>query len=111
MSIASLCDRHTVDLYTRSESRGAAGSAAYTYALAATKRCFLQPASTRDRTIALQSGYEISHVAYFASDPSLRGGDEIRYGSRVLTVVGKPINAGEMGRYWRVEAMEQEQRQ
>ena len=112
MSIESLCDK-TVTLQQRSESsRTQSGAAVYTWVtLTATAKARIQPASSYERTLALQEGTEISHTIYFAVDPAVVGGDRILFGSRIFAVEAKPVNFDEQGRLWRVGVNETDQRQ
>lgn len=111
MTIASLCDK-LVTPYACVETRGAAGSAAYTWPTAGTPlRARIQPASSYDRTLALQKDTEISHVMYFASDPGVDEGDRIVFASRNFACQAKPINVDELNRLWKLEVLETGQQQ
>lgn len=111
MSIQSLCDK-LVTPYARVESRGAAGSAAFTYPTAGTAfRARLQPSSSYERTIALQRDSEISHVMYTPADHGLDEQDRIVWDGRNFDVQAKAINFDEQDRLWKTELLETGQEQ
>ena len=112
MTIASLCDK-LVTPYARVEARtGGAGSASYTWPTAGTPFYVrIQPASSYDRTIALQRDTEISHVMYSVSDPGVDEGDRIVFDSRNFDVQAKPIDTDEQNRLWKLEVLETGQQQ
>ena len=111
MSLENLCSRHSITVHHRSRTTGAAGTGAWTYPTTTSATCFLQPSSANERVLGMQKGNEISHTLYFSSDPSIANGDKITYGSRVLKAQADTINPDEADRFWKVYALEQEQRQ
>jgi len=113
MSIQGLCSRHAVSHYARSKaSIGAAGSATYTWpTLTASLTGFVQPLGAGESLQAMQAGYEITHVVYFASDPGVTNQDKLLYGTRTFMVNGKATNTDEAGRLWRVDCTELEHNQ
>jgi len=111
MSIQSLCDK-LVTPYARVRTDGAAGSAAFTYPTAgAPFHVRIQPASSYERTIALQRDTEISHVMYTPADPGLNEGDRIVWDGRNFDVQAKAINFDEQDRLWKLEVLETGQQQ
>lgn len=111
VSIRSLCDK-LIDIYARVETRGAAGSATYTYpTLTKQIRSRIQPATSSQRTIALQRDDEITHIMYFPDDPEVDDGDRIVFEGRNFDVTSKATNTDEQGRLWRIEALETGQQQ
>lgn len=111
MSIRSLMDKR-VDIYARVDSTGGAGSQAYTWPkITKTTMARLQPSPSQDIVMALQRDAQISHVIYFADDPSLNDRDQIQFDGRTFDVIGKAINFDEQARLWRAELLETEQRQ
>jgi len=103
---------HEVTIYTRSSTRGTAGSRAFTWTRGADLACFIQPARSSDITLAEQRGYQVSHVIYFGQDPGVEGGDYLLYeGTRRFDVQSKPLNQDELDKVWKVLALESEQRQ
>ena len=100
MSLQSLTSVHSVDVYREAETRGAAGSAAYTYTKIKTLRCRVQPLSSAERQLALQRGSELTHKLFSTTDPGVEEGDELRFGSRKFDVPSRATNTDELDRLW-----------
>lgn len=66
---------------------------------------WVQPASTRTIEQYAARDIEITHRAYFSSDPSVELGDRIVFDSRYFLVMGIR-NFGEVGKLWRIDCRE-----
>jgi hypothetical protein len=114
MSIRSMCNK-IVEIHPRVETRGAAGSASYSWddkrASGGDMLARIQPARAFDKNLAKQDGYDISHVLFFADDPLLQFHDQVWFNRRRFIVQGIAKNIDELDRLWKVEANELEQRQ
>jgi len=106
MSISSLCSRHAVQHFTKSETTGTAGSISPTQTSGAVHTCFIQPATANDRMVAGQFDSEISHTIYYDHDPGLAAGDKITFGSRKFFVTNPATNTIEDDRLWKLFALE-----
>jgi len=102
MSIKTLCSKHKVTHYTKSQVEGTEGSLTPSQAKGTVHSCFIQPARSSDQIVAMQQETEISHVIYYDHDPSIEKGAEVTFGTRKFEVTARAVNFDEDDQLWKV---------
>ena len=103
MSLADLCiNTVTVAVSTSVNVRGVASSTTTT----ATWQCSVQPMASRDRAAWGVEVAEIGHMLYAPTDPGVRVGDVITWGSRSLAVLGPAQDMAGRGEVFAVACKE-----
>lgn len=113
MSLASLCNIHTVSIQRQDVTNSDAMSNKKTYTTAARGslpttgfKGRIVPLSTRERVEFGMRDYEMTHRFYTVTNPQVDERDILIYGTRRMNVLGFR-NPDELNRYWIVELSEQ----
>jgi SPP1 family predicted phage head-tail adaptor len=85
MSLSSLCDK-TVTIQRISTSTDNWGGVTESYAGAGSAKARVRPVSGNDAIVASKPDLRISHIFYFATNPTVQSGDRFLYDSRYFYV-------------------------
>lgn len=94
--------RHKVIIQSPTGTQNALGERTTTWSDVATVQAKVEPVTSRERFVAVQTVGEISHrvtVRYSSTIIGIESGWRVKYGSRILVVDGPPRNLGERNRY------------
>ena len=111
MSIAALCDKHSITHHRNARSnRGDYGGAKPVRTSLGAKRCWIQPRSGSEDDRFESSDERVTHAVYFSTDPAADVRDEFDYAfgasSTITLEVETVINSGHLNRLWRVDCIE-----
>ena len=97
---------HTVDIEREVPSADSIGGTDRTWAtITSDLAAWVQPAKPPTIERYAQRNIVITHAVYFYSDPSIRIGDRLVFGTRHLLVEGVR-NTAEVGELWRADCRE-----
>ena len=98
--------RHTLSLQSRDTGRDALGGALNTWTTVASVRAEVKPLSGRAYWDSLQSQTEVSHQVTIRYRADVDAAMRFLWGTRVLSIVGPPIDPNEKKQWLRLTCME-----